>query len=172
MNVHRFQNALLPIELYRVHYTGSRTTFSPHEGLAAPDTAKIYNDEVSLGQAIVNQFTWNSRETSPFISLFSDRELAENWALKEPWRGTLRDAREDDWTLFVIDTRLLGDAWLCKVSQLVSAFKLQIPDKAVQHISGSFLCLHRIPVVAIVQERDSEQVKEGKHIGIIPSDRK
>lgn len=172
MNVHRFQNDLLPMELYRVHYTGSRTTFSPHEGLAAADTAKIYNDEVSLGQAIVNQFTWNSRETSPFISLFSDREHAENWALKEPWRGTLRDAQEDDWTLFVIDTRLLGNAWLCKVSQLVSALNLQIPDKAAQHISGSFLCLHRIPAVAIVQERDSEQVKEGKHIGIIPSDRK
>ncbi|RYC78769.1 hypothetical protein BFJ63_vAg18357 [Fusarium oxysporum f. sp. narcissi] len=172
MNFHRFDTDLLPMELYRVHYPGSRTTFSLKEGLVAADTTKIYNDEVSLWRAIVKQFTWNSREASPFISLFSDQEHAENWAMKEPWRGTVRDAQEDGWTLFTIDTQLLGDAWLCKVSQLVSTLKLQIPDRAAQHIDGSFLCLHKIPALAITQERDSAQVKEGRLIGTILSNKK
>jgi hypothetical protein len=92
--------------------------------------------------------------------------------MEELWRGTLRDAQEDDWTLFTIDTQLLGDAWLCKVSQLVSTLKLQILDRAAQHIDGSFLCLHKIPGLAVIQERDSAQAKEGKFVGTILSDKK
>ncbi|KAF4984694.1 hypothetical protein FDECE_17037 [Fusarium decemcellulare] len=161
MNIHRFQNDLLPTELYRVHYVGSQTTFSSDEGLVAADTTKIYNDGVSLGRAVVNHFTWGSRESSPFISLFSDREHAESWALKEPWRGASRDAQEGDWALLVIETQLLEEAWLGKVSQLVSVLKLRIPDRAAQHIRGSFLCLHKIPAAAIVQWKDSGQVQAG-----------
>ncbi|KAF4453641.1 hypothetical protein F53441_3650 [Fusarium austroafricanum] len=164
MDACRFPIHLLPKELYRVQYPGSGTTLFSNEGLVAADTAKVYDDEIHLGQAVVKQFTWSSREFSPFISLFSDREHAENWAMKEPWHRTPRGVRGDDWTLLVIDTQLLGDAWLYKVSQLVSALRLQIPDKAAQHIGGSFLCMHKIPAAAIIEERDSKEVKEDRHV--------
>ncbi|KAF2791229.1 hypothetical protein K505DRAFT_351430 [Melanomma pulvis-pyrius CBS 109.77] len=153
----------VPDRLYRVNYPGSQTAFSRTTGFSASDTSKVYdnNELVEFKQAIEDQFTWSSRASSPFISLFSDREHAENWGCKEPWRG--HEGPSNDWSLHVIDTTRLKDTnRFFKLKQLLEDLEVKIPDRACQHIGGAFLCLHRIPIQAIIEERNPEEVKKGK----------
>ena len=53
---------------------------------------------------------------------------------------------------------------------------LDIPERAEQHIQGAFICLHRIPVIAIVERRTPTQVEEGDYshanIGISAANQK
>lgn len=165
MDAYTCSGSEVPSQLYRVDYPGSQTVFSSTEGFSASDTTKVYNTNEldDFRQAIVNQFTWGSRASSPFISLFSDREHAENWGRKEPWRG-FRD-RSDDWFLHLINTTRMKDtSRFFKLSDLFENLGLDLPDGARQHIKGAFLCLHRIPIEAMVQKRTSEQVKAGKFL--------
>lgn len=153
----------IPDTLYRVDYSTSRTAFSSTEGFSAADTTKIYaaNEMTEFKQAIVNQFTWSCRADLPFISLFSDREHAENWGRLEPWRG--HQSPKGDWSLCVIDrTVLKGTGRFFKLNDLIEELSLTIPNPAVQHIRGAFLCLHRIPAEAIVETRNPEEVEKGK----------
>lgn len=39
---------------------------------------------------------------------------------------------------------------------------LDIPERAQQHVEGAYLCLHRIPPTAVVEERTPAQVEEGE----------
>jgi len=151
----------LPNELYRVDYPGSRTTFSSLDGFTATDTTRTFGDN-ELNEfkcAIEKQFTWSCREPLPFISLFSDREHAENWGLKEPWRGI--KGPNGNWSLHVIDTtKIISTIHFFKLSDLVEELDLDIPKDAGQHIRGAFLCLHRIPTTAILESRNPREVKE------------
>lgn len=124
----------LPGELYRVHYPGSRTTFSEPEGFTTADTTSIFGaDElIEFKRAVENQFTWSCRAHLAFISLFSDREHAENWGLKQPWGGS-KDP-ENNWSLHVINTAILrSTSHLYKLSDLVEKLDLDIPEGAEQH---------------------------------------
>lgn len=93
----------LPDELCRVHYAGSRTAFSSQRGFTASDTTKAFaSGELNeFRRAIEKHFTWSCRDPLPFISLFSDQQHAENWGLKEPWRG--HKGSEGNWALHVIN---------------------------------------------------------------------
>jgi hypothetical protein len=158
----------LPNELYRVHYAGSRTSFSSQQGFAASDTTKTFRyDELNeFKQAIGKQFTWSFRESLPFISLFSDKRHAEDWACKEPWRG--RQGPDEDWTLYVINTVELPETTqVFRLSDLVEKLSLGIPEVAKQHIQGAFLCLHHIPASAIVASRTPSEIKRGKYSNVI-----
>lgn len=149
----------IPNELYRVDYPGSQTTFSGTNGFSASNTSKVYGNKAlaEFKQAVVNQFTWGCRDSLPFISLFSDRDHAENWGRKEPWRK--HKGPNGDWSLHVIDTTKLKDAHqLFKLSDLLDKLNLNIPDFASQHIRGAFLCLHRVPIQAIVERRNPSEV--------------
>jgi hypothetical protein len=153
----------LPNELYRIDYPGSRTTFSSLGGFTAADTTKNFGTTglTEFKRAVENQFNWRCREALPFISLFSDREHAETWGLKQPWRGNTRV--EGNWTLYVIDvTKLISTNYFFKLSDLVEDLDLEILGSAGQHKRGAFLCLHRIPASAIVESRNPTEVKEGK----------
>jgi hypothetical protein len=124
----------LPRELYRVHYTGSRTSFSSQQGFAASDTTKTfsYGELNEFKQAIEKQFTWSCRESLLFISLFSDKRHAEDWGRKEPWRG--HQGPDGDWTLYVIDTvELPGTTQVFRLSDLAEKLSLDIPEVAKQH---------------------------------------
>ncbi|KAM5357656.1 hypothetical protein ACJZ2D_016044 [Fusarium nematophilum] len=148
----------LPRELYRVHYPESQTTCSA-EGFLASDTITVYNDiERDLFKAAVeNQFTWGYRSPLPFIAVFSDRDHTENWACKEPWHGPSH--RRGQWTLNKIDTAELCNTHIFKLSQLITALGVRIPDRAAQHAKGAFLCLHKIPARAINETRDEDYVR-------------
>lgn len=109
----------------------------------------------------MNQFTWSCRASLPFISLFSDREHAENWGCKEPWRG--HKGSSDNWSLHVIDTTKLKDTTrFFMLNNLLEELDLEIPISAGQHIRGAFLCLHRIPIEAIIEERNAGEVRAGE----------
>ncbi|PVH92455.1 hypothetical protein DM02DRAFT_722078 [Periconia macrospinosa] len=162
MDAYVCPKSVVPDKLYRVHYPGSRTTFASSEGFSASDTSKVYsNDKLSdFKQDIVNQFTWSCRKSLPFISLFSDREHAENWGCKEPWHGH----QDDGWSLYVIDaTRLKDTNRLFKLSDLLEELNLQIPAPAGRQIHGAYLCLHHIPVEAIIEKKSPSEVKAGKY---------
>jgi len=158
----------LPKELYRVHYTGSRTSFLSQQGFAASDTAKIFrSDELDeFKQSIRKQFTWSCRESLPFISLFSDKRHAEDWSRKEPWRG--HQDPDEDWALYVINTvELAKTTQVFRLKDLVEKLSLGIPEVAEQHIQGAFLCLHHIPASAIVANKTPSEIKRGKYSNVI-----
>lgn len=109
----------------------------------------------------MRQFTWNYRGPLPFISLFSEREHAENWGLKEPWQQRPNSLTKQ-WTLFAINTEVLEDAVFFSLKELVEDHQVQIPDAAKQHIHGAYICLHRIPAAAITDQRNPNQVLDDK----------
>jgi hypothetical protein len=153
----------LPPELYRVDYPGSRTTRTSQEGFKATDTSRTFGgkDLANFKRSIEKHFTWSCQDPLPFISLFSDREHAENWGCREPWLKN--HPSEGGWTLYVIDTTELRRTTLFfKLSSLVRRLSLDIPRGAQQHIEGAHLCLHRIPPAAVVEKRTPAQVEEGK----------
>ncbi|KAK5635865.1 hypothetical protein RRF57_011577 [Xylaria bambusicola] len=160
MDQYRCRPEELPRNLYRVQYPKSRTNQSD-EGLTAADTTTIYGDsEHQRGLfrlAVENHFTWSYRGASPFISLFSDREHAVSWACSEPWRGS--SPHSEDWTFCTISTSLLHEVYVFKVSSLVDELRVKIPEKAEQHKKGGYICLHRVPEHAIIEEQLPRDVK-------------
>ncbi|PTB59945.1 hypothetical protein M431DRAFT_488731 [Trichoderma harzianum CBS 226.95] len=160
MKKYRCPNARLPGKLYRIHHPESRTTYSENGGFLAADNTKIYNEdsEEEFKQDIVRQFSWDYRGPLPFISLFSGREHAENWGLKEPWQGQRPYPVTKQWTLFTINTEVLEDAVFFSLKELVEDQQVQIPDAAKQHIHGAYICLHRIPAAAINDQTNPNQV--------------
>ncbi|KAF7126146.1 hypothetical protein CNMCM5793_002568 [Aspergillus hiratsukae] len=162
MEKYQLSKERLPLELYRIQYPGSRTTYFEEEGFTAAHRTKVYREQDvdDFKSDVVKQFTWHCRDPLPFISLFSDLDHAENWGLKRPWQGDAADSNDNEWTLFVIDTKLLDSSCFFNLEDLVNGLRLEIPDKAEQHISGAYLCLHTIPAFAIVDKMDPGQVGE------------
>ncbi|KAH1445745.1 hypothetical protein KXW65_003964 [Aspergillus fumigatus] len=159
---YRLSNESVPSRLYRIDYPGSRTGYSKSEDFIAAHRRKTYADQANseFKRDIVKQFTWDCRDPVPFISLFSDREHAENWGLKQPWVGKAPYLSRSNWALYVIDTNRLEDACFFRLQDLVECLGLRLPDKADQHISGTYLCLHNIPPAAILERIEPEQVKK------------
>lgn len=60
-------------------------------------------------------------------------------------------------------TELSKTTLFFKLNSLVRRLNLDIPQGAQQHIKGAYLCLHRIPRIAIVEKRNPAQVEEGEH---------
>lgn len=164
----------LPPYLWRVQYSSSQTSYCPDSnnnghhgyGLQARDTHTFYTEDKleSFRQSVERQFTWSWRGPQPYISLFSDEEHAENWALREPWKGNY-DYHDDtsDWEILTINTRQLqlADIYIFKLSDLQRELDVSLPERAQQHSEGAYLCLHRIPASAIVQRRAAWQIKQG-----------
>ena len=166
MNQYRCRPEELPRNLYRVHYSESQTTRTD-EGLKAADTTAFYSDsERERGlfkQAVEDHFTWGYRGRSPFVSLFSDRNHAEKWGCAEPWHGS--NPHRKQWTLYTIDTSLLEEIYVFKVSRLVDALGVRIPGRAEQHERGSYICLHRVPARAILEESTRPaNMKTGRNV--------
>uniref|UniRef100_A0A093URP2 DUF7587 domain-containing protein n=2 Tax=Talaromyces marneffei PM1 TaxID=1077442 RepID=A0A093URP2_TALMA len=160
MSEYRCRPEELPHRLYRVHYPESET-IRTDVGFKAADTTTVYgNSECDLRllkQAVEDHFTWGYRGRSPFISLFSDRNHAENWGCAEPWLGS--NPHREQWSLFTIDTSLLKEVCVFKVSRLVDVLGVKIPERAVQHERGSYICLHQVPANAILEEMTGSDVK-------------
>lgn len=128
----------------------------------ATHRSKVYDEDYDdeFKRDIVKQFTWGCDDPIPFISLFSDPEHAENWGLKQPWIGKRRHLSRDNWALYVIDTTQLEDAYFFRLSYLVAELELELPDKANQHIGGTYLCLYNIPAAAVAASFKPTEVEE------------
>lgn len=162
MEKYRLSSDKLPPSLYRIDYPGSRTKYSPSKGFLAAHRSKVYDEHLDeFKRDIVKQFTWNCDDPVPFISLFSDREHAEHWGLKQPWIGKRRHLSRDNWALYVIDTTQLEDAYFFRLKFLIEELGLELPYMASQHISGTYLCLYKIPADAIKRVEPAD-VKDGR----------
>ncbi len=162
----RCSPVVLPRNLYRVQYPWCQTAFSGN-GLAAKDTNVTYSEDETdaFGESITNQLTWHYRGLQPYITCFSDKDHAENWALKEPLNPSERD--KDSWSLLTIDTRLMPETYVFSLDDLVTRLHLELPEGATQHKKGAYLCLYTIPTSAIVNSASPREVKEGTQLVVI-----
>lgn len=93
-----------------------------------------------------------------FITLFSDKEHAANWGLREPWRCNQQKA--EDWSLYTIET--FGAPESCiffRLSHLTRGLNLDLPKGVKQHIKKAFLCLRQIPREAVAQKMDPQKAR-------------
>ncbi|KAF3391295.1 hypothetical protein F1880_007741 [Penicillium rolfsii] len=165
MEKYRLPSDEVPSSLYRIHYPGSRTNNSPREDFVATHTSKIYDedDDDEFKRDLEKQFTWSCDDPIPFISLFSDREHAENWGLKQPWIGKRPRLSHDNWALYVIDTTQLEDAYFFKLSYLTENLGLELPNKARQHTMGTYLCLYNVPAAAVAEKIEPREVENSRN---------
>ncbi|KAI0377670.1 hypothetical protein F5Y04DRAFT_284738 [Hypomontagnella monticulosa] len=163
MDQYRLKPKDLPSWLYRVQYPESQTG-RDSEGLFAADMTTAFRGDDPLirelfKQAVQNHFTWSYRDSSPFISFFSDRRHAINWGRKEPWDSQHTPRLE--WALCTIDTctSQLRGVEIFKVEKLVDVLGVKIPEGARQHQGGAYICLHEIPACAIVQSEPASTIR-------------
>ncbi|KAK5737579.1 hypothetical protein LTR17_006626 [Elasticomyces elasticus] len=151
----------LPEEFYRVQYHGS-TIKSPSDGsgLLAADIRTIYNEKDIEGfrQSVINQFTWKIKNhvKTPYVSVFVDREHAENWA-----RRMGESTSSSEIKLFIIDTSLLSTQTVYRLETLVKRLNIcenELEAAAWQHEYGAHMVLHHIPLKAIKESRDFGQI--------------
>jgi hypothetical protein len=159
-------HAVLPFNLYWVHYPGCQTALSGN-GLEAKDIKVIYSDDEmnAFLQSIIEQLTWGHHGAQPYITCFSDKDHVENWALREPWNPSERD--KDSWSLLTIDTRFMLETSIFSLNDLVTHLDLALPERASQHVKGAYLCFHRIPTSAIVNSASPREVKGGTQVAVI-----
>lgn len=167
MDQFRSDQTSLPKELYRVQYPGCQTSYSPALGLHAKDTSTFYseNQDDAFRLSIIHQFTWGWRQPTPYISVFSDKTHAENWALSHSKRtGSICEVRS-------IDTQELRDVYVFQLKDLEVKLKCEIPEKASQHIDGAYLCLHHIPNGAISLVTTTQDIEDGMQSTLLISPR-
>ncbi|KAI0851656.1 hypothetical protein F5Y00DRAFT_274569 [Daldinia vernicosa] len=153
-----------PKTLWRVIHSGTQSRRCPSTGdLIASDSTRIIRDEPELKQAIEKHINWWSRQPSCFLSVFSNRQHARNWAEQ-------RGATQSRVDIYEIDTtRLPPDTYLFDVDSLKATLGFVHPAS-----THEFLFLHRIPARAIVSKRGLgeiwEKEAEARHYAARPFD--
>ena len=166
MEKFRVEAASLPSRLYRVQYPRTQTAYSG-DGLAAKDTNTTYseNELNAFGQSIINQMTLGHRKAQPYITCFSDKGHAQNWARKEPWGPY--EGEKGRWNILIIETGLMPETWVFSLYDLVTRLGIKIPERALQHVKGAYLCLHSIPTRAIVKAASFQEVTNGMQVAAV-----
>ncbi len=119
----------LPNVLWRVTHSKSQYRPDPATGdhLARYMAIDAITDEASLKLRAANHFDWNSREGSCFLSAFTDKEHATNWA-----RMRHHDSCNGEvYITRIITTMLPTDAHVFDATWLSN--KLGIPHKYSEH---------------------------------------
>ena len=142
MEQYRLDIDCLPSLFYRVQYPTSHTIHD-ETGLSARGTISSNPDEDEFKDLVAKAFIWGSDVPSPFIKVFSEKDHAENWALK--WL----DVEDERCSLLTIESCQLDSVKVFKVSTLVNNLGINLPDGALQHKKGAYLCVHRIPARAV-----------------------
>lgn len=126
-------------------------------GFLAGDVETAPKDLVLLKEKVEQAFQWDHRVSSPFVAVFSGKLHAENWALR-CGNGSLVEQ-----LVYTIRAANLGDTTVFKLSHLVQSFRIHPRDGAKQHIKGAYLCLHRIPALAISGSYTALTIEEGMY---------
>ncbi|KAG8814488.1 hypothetical protein FRC19_001708 [Serendipita sp. 401] len=144
MHPYHLRQEDFPITLYRVHYPGSQTTFSEHFGFQSASNFTPYRTN-GLRNAVTYHIDWQCNTPSPFISTFSNREHALNWA--RIWRGNhnLQDCQ-------IVELRILANDGVAvfRLADLVNALGITTTLEPSQYRS-EYLCFHNIPARAVVR---------------------
>jgi hypothetical protein len=135
----------LPKYFYRVQYSGTQTTAGPPPRgfcAAGPTTPYREDDLNGFRAAVERQYTWLNRFATCFISVFSDRDHAKNWA------NMFKDRETSVWA---IDTSQLKDVYVFSLRRLVAELGVNIPEGARNQIKAGYMCLNEIPFKAVEQ---------------------
>jgi hypothetical protein len=155
----RLPPATLPTRFYRVHYPSSHTTFTNFRGFSASDTQTFYPHDAQQAlffQSLRCHSKWSDSTPSPYISVFSDKRHAENWALEWSRNNSCVGCE-----VFEIDSSSLGNVYVFSVARM--SWQLQArPSELVDRLDpDEYLCLHRIPAEAVVGCRGTMEIEGG-----------
>lgn len=134
---------------WRVVYPGCQSHRERATGdLVAADRTEC-NDRFSFEQAVQNHLTWRSLRLSCFLSVFSDKTHAINWAKK-------RDRAEGDVQIISITTETLPpSSYVFNMSELQHSLDIDCPFSAHE-----YLFLYRIPSICITKVEELAVLEE------------
>jgi hypothetical protein len=140
----------IPEKLYRVHLPDSWTALD-YTGFVAADTEPLCpRDERTLARRLRSHDDRHSKVPSIFISVFSDRTHAENWASKV--------SRNKQFLIAEINGWFLRDSYVFNARNVHARLGLRIPRAAGNE--DEYLVLHYIPrdaiVMFVLQERKAD----------------
>ncbi len=145
--------------LYRVQYDGCETIYHPISGLTAQDTETFYDDYddifVDFGRAVKDHLCWR-RVTSLFISLFADKQHAENWALHWSAHHGGRSCQ-----VFEISASKMVGSYVFHADEIRKTLGLRVPPMAEASIPDEYLVAWNIPQRAIVGCQTTEHIQRG-----------
>ncbi|KAL8793811.1 MAG: hypothetical protein Q9195_003641 [Heterodermia aff. obscurata] len=133
----------VPRRLYRVDYEDAWSEYIPELGFQAATTTHehLLADYPALFiESLENHLDWKSRVPSPYISLFSQKLHAENWALKWMERHPGKEC-----CVFEINGMKLDRACLFRPYSMGDSLGA---DSWVD--PHEYLCLHFVPEDAII----------------------
>ncbi|KAG8852731.1 hypothetical protein FRB91_006065 [Serendipita sp. 411] len=161
MSPYQLRRGDFPITLYRIHYPGSQTTFSRQLGLESASDFTPYRVK-GLRNAVKYHIDWQCDIPSPFISTFSNRGHALNWA--RTWR-----ANNGDQPCKIVELVIEANDGVAvfRLADLVDGLGITTTLEPSQYRS-EYLCLHNIPPEAIVRtERVSYPVVRSGYVRVV-----
>ena len=136
----------VPRRLYRVDYEDAMTEYIPGRGFEAAifvPESELSADPALFIRSIEDHLDWYSEVPSPFISLFSDRWHAENWA--QTWS---KNKEGQAYRVFEIDGTQLDPAFLFRPYIMKTRLGAEIDNPRVDF--HELLYLNYIPEEAIM----------------------
>ena len=128
----------IPRRLYRVDYESARSEYIPNRGFEAATFAFTNNPAIFL-DSVEDHLNWFSGVWSPYISLFSQKRHAENWARKWMANNGNRGCN-----VFEISGKKLERFYL------FHPYSMEVRFGAESWVDPhEYLCLHFIPENAI-----------------------
>jgi len=121
MNMYQVDRQTFPLTLYRVDYPGVQTTYSHQLGFHAASNFTPYHVN-GLWNSVEYHLDWTSWRKSPFISAFSSREHAHNWA--HVWR---ENNGYQDCCVTVIKIKADHGVTVFRVADLVDRLDIRLP---------------------------------------------
>ncbi|KAF2190784.1 hypothetical protein K469DRAFT_560036 [Zopfia rhizophila CBS 207.26] len=146
----------LPHLVYRVDYPTAQTTYNPSSGFRAKNQTTILSTTFTLKTTLIPHLTWATNRSSPFISVFSSKSHAEQWARHlSAQKGGMRCY------VLTINTRMLGrgpvfraEDWVGEVVEGGEGMGgRELTEWSWNH-EGEYLIMYKIPKEAIVDELD------------------
>lgn len=143
------RNDRLPPSLWRSNDPSSRARFNETNLHLQAACQTIPENLDELEQALIHHLNWYSGVASPFISTFSDREDAENWALKKVKNlkkaAHFVDENSLDLSLYEFDTARVTDyTWVLHFRTMID--RLGIDDPNIKFVTkNEYLILNFVP---------------------------
>ena len=155
MERYRLDVDCLPNLFYRVQYPGTQTIHD-ETGFSTKGVVSSSPNEDEFKDLVAEAFQWDSLVPSPFINVFSEKDHAENWALK--WLHV----EDEVCKVLAIKTCELDSVMVFKLSTLMDELGINLRGGALQHKKGAYLCLHRIPARAVGTSESLSSIKSSK----------
>ncbi|WEW61790.1 hypothetical protein PRK78_007286 [Emydomyces testavorans] len=155
MNDCRVPKGHVPPRLYYVRHARSQAYDDFSGGFRARDYGRFYpysDTQAEFSKSVENHLDWSSREPSPYLSVMSDRNHADNFALVMQSRtGYVAEVYE-------INARRLNTSYIFNVPYLMEELRLSVRPDAMN--ASEYLVLHRIPGQAVVGCRTTKDIED------------